>query len=197
MDVGDIDPDPIRQFERWLADATEALPEPTAMVLATADASGSPSARHVLLKGLDHRGFVWFTNYESAKARDLRANPRAALAFPWFPIRRQVIVNGTVSIIDAGESDAYFATRDRASQIGAWASPQSEVIPDRHWLEQRVVELEDRFQGTDVPRPDFWGGYRLAPDRIDLWFNQPDRLHDRFRYERTDDGGWTISRLAP
>ncbi len=186
MDVGDIDPDPITQFERWLADAAESLPEPTAMVLATADGSGRPSARHVLLKGIDHRGFVWFTNYESAKARDLRANPRAALVFPWFPIRRQVIVNGTVSIIDEGESDAYFATRDRASQIGAWASPQSEVIPDRHWLEQRVIELEARFQGIDVPRPDFWGGYRLEPDRIDLWFNQPDRLHDRFRYERTD-----------
>ena len=113
MDVGDIDPDPITQFERWLADAAESLPEPTAMVLATADGSGRPSARHVLLKGIDHRGFVWFTNYESAKARDLRANPRAALVFPWFPIRRQVIVNGTVSIIDDGESDAYFATRDR------------------------------------------------------------------------------------
>ena len=197
MDVGDIDRDPISQFERWLADATESLPEPTAMVLATADASGRPSARHVLLKGLDHRGFVWFTNYESAKARDLRANPRAALVFPWFPLRRQVIVNGTVSIIDAEESDAYFDTRDRASQIGAWASPQSEVIPDRHWLEQRVIELEARFRGRDVPRPEFWGGYRLAPDRIDLWYNRPDRLHDRFRYERADDGGWAIVRLAP
>jgi pyridoxamine 5'-phosphate oxidase len=196
MDVGDIDPDPITQFERWLADAAESLPEPTAMVLATADGSGRPSARHVLLKGIDHRGFVWFTNYESAKARDLRANPRAALVFPWFPIRRQVIVNGTVSMIDDGESDAYFATRDRASQIGAWASPQSEVIPDRHWLEQRVIELEAGFQGIDVPRPDFWGGYRLEPDRIDLWFNQPDRLHDRFRYERTAHG-WIIQRLAP
>jgi pyridoxamine 5'-phosphate oxidase len=196
MDVGDIDPDPITQFERWLADAAESLPEPTAMVLATADGSGRPSARHVLLKGIDHRGFVWFTNYASAKARDLRANPRAALVFPWFPIRRQVIVNGTVSMIDDGESDAYFATRDRASQIGAWASPQSEVIPDRHWLEQRVIELEARFQGIDVPRPDFWGGYRLEPDRIDLWFNQPDRLHDRFRYERTAHG-WIIQRLAP
>jgi pyridoxamine 5'-phosphate oxidase len=167
------------------------------MVLATADASGRPSARHVLLKGLDQRGFVWFTNYESAKARDLRANPRAALVFPWFPIRRQVIVNGTVSIIDASESDAYFATRDRPSQIGAWASPQSEVIPDRHWLEQRVIDLEARFKGVDVPRPDFWGGYRLAPERIDLWVNRPDRLHDRFRYERTDDGSWVICRLAP
>jgi pyridoxamine 5'-phosphate oxidase len=196
MDVGDIDPDPIKQFERWLSDAIEALPEPTAMALATADESGRPSARYVLLKGFDERGFVWFTNYESAKARDLSANPRAALVFPWFPIHRQVVVSGTVSIVDGSESDAYFATRDRASQIGAWASPQSEVIPDRRWLEERVTELDSRFEGKDVPRPPFWGGYRLEPDRIDLWHNQPDRLHDRFRYERTADG-WLISRLAP
>jgi len=196
MDVGDIDPDPIRQFERWLADANDSLPEPTAMVLATADARGRPSGRHVLLKGVDDRGFVWFTNYESAKGHDLRANPRAALVFPWFPIRRQVIVSGPVTVVDESESDAYFATRDRASQISAWASPQSEVIPDRQFLEHRVSELEVRFAGSDVPRPPFWGGYRLEPDRIDLWHNQPDRLHDRFRYERTDDG-WSLSRLAP
>jgi pyridoxamine 5'-phosphate oxidase len=197
MDIGDFDPDPIKQFERWLAEATESLPEPTAMVLATADASGQPSVRHVLLKGIDERGFVWFTNYESAKARDLRDNPRAALVFPWFPIRLQVIVSGTVSMVDASESDAYFASRDRASQIGAWASPQSEVIPDRLWLEKRVLELESRFEGMDVPRPQFWGGYRLDPGRIDFWYHQPDRLHDRFRYERTDGGAWNISRLAP
>jgi pyridoxamine 5'-phosphate oxidase len=197
MDVGDIDPDPIKQFQRWLDDAVASLPESSAMVLATADASGRPSARHVLLKGLDDRGFVWFTNYESAKARDLRDNPRAALVFPWFPIRRQVIVSGSVATIDEHESDVYFATRDRGSQISAWASPQSDVVPDRRWLEERVIDLEARFEGVDVPRPPFWGGYRLAPDRIDLWYNQPDRLHDRFRYERTDDGSWAISRLAP
>ena len=196
MDVGDIDPDPIKQFERWWADARASLPEPAAMVLATADGSGRPSGRHVLLKGLDDRGFVWFTNYESAKARELRANPRAALVFPWFPMQRQVIVSGSVAVIDDDESDAYFATRDRASQLSAWASPQSEVIPDRGWLEQRVAELEARFAGGDVPRPPFWGGYRLTPDRIDLWHNQPNRLHDRFRYERSGNG-WTISRLAP
>jgi pyridoxamine 5'-phosphate oxidase len=197
MDVGDIDPDPIVQFQRWLDDAIASLPEPTAMVLATADATGRPSGRHVLLKGIDQRGFVWFTNYESAKARELRDNPRATLVFPWFLIRRQVIVSGTVAVVDAAESDAYFASRDRGSQIGAWASPQSDVVPDRQWLEQRVAELEARFAGAAVPRPPFWGGYRLAPDRIDLWHNQPDRLHDRFRYERTDDGGWSIVRLAP
>src|SRR5262249_9607094 len=148
----------IKQFERWWADARASLPEPAAMVLATADGSGRPSARHVLLRGLDDRGFVWFTNYESAKARELRANPRAALVFPWFPMQRQVIVSGSVAVTDDGESDAYFATRDRASQLSAWASPQSEVIPDRAWLEQRVAELEARFAGADVPRPPFWGG---------------------------------------
>jgi len=197
MDVGDIDPDPITQFQRWLDDAVASLPEPTAMVLATADADGRPSGRHVLLKGIDERGFVWFTNYGSAKARELRDNPRAALVFPWFPIRRQVIVSGPVAITEEAESDAYFSSRDRGSQISAWASPQSDVIPDRAWLEQRVVELETRFAGAGVPRPPFWGGYRLTPDRIDFWYNQPDRLHDRFRYERGTDGGWSISRLAP
>jgi pyridoxamine 5'-phosphate oxidase len=196
MDVADVDPDPILQFEHWLEDAHASLPEPTAMVLATADDTGVPSGRFVLLKGLDHRGFVWFTNYQSAKARELEANPRAALVFPWFPIRRQVIVRGTVTRVDDAESDTYFATRDRASQIGAWASPQSEVIPDRAWLERRVTELEAEFDGAEVPRPPFWGGYRLAPDRIDLWHNQPDRLHDRVRYDRTADG-WILTRLAP
>jgi pyridoxamine 5'-phosphate oxidase len=196
MDVTDVDPDPIVQFERWLADARAELPEPTAMVLATADATGRPSARFVLLKGLDQRGFVWFTNYESTKAQDLRQNPRASLVFPWFPIRRQVVVNGTVAVVEAHESDEYWGTRDRATQLGAWASPQSSVIPDRQWLEDRVVELEARFAGSDVPRPPFWGGYRLTPDRVDLWHNQPDRLHDRVRYDRTPNG-WTLVRLAP
>jgi pyridoxamine 5'-phosphate oxidase len=196
MDVADLDPDPIKQFQRWMADAVASLPEPSAMVLATADAGGRPSARHVLLKGVDDRGFVWFTNYESTKARDVRENPRASLVFPWFPIRRQVIVLGTVSEVDAAESDAYFATRDRASQIGAWASPQSEIIPDRMWLEQRVAELDARFEGVDVPRPPHWGGFRLAPVRVELWHNQPNRLHDRLRYERTSDG-WSIVRVAP
>ncbi|HEY2812482.1 MAG TPA: pyridoxamine 5'-phosphate oxidase [Acidimicrobiales bacterium] len=196
MDVTDVDPDPFVQFQRWLADAQAELPEPSAMVLATADASGRPLARHVLLKGIDDRGFVWFTNYESAKARDLAENPRASLVFPWFPIRRQVIVAGTASTIDPAESDAYFATRDRSSQIGAWASPQSEEIPDRAFLEQRVLEIEARFDGLPVPRPRHWGGYRLVPDRIELWHNQPDRLHDRLRYLRTGNG-WRIVRIAP
>jgi pyridoxamine 5'-phosphate oxidase len=196
MDVADLDPDPIKQFQRWLADAVESLPEPTAMVLATADASGRPSARHVLLKGIDDRGFVWFTNYESTKAHDVRENPRASLVFPWFPIRRQVIVLGTVSEVDAEESDAYFATRDRASQIGAWASPQSSIIPDRLWLERRVDELTARFEGVEVPRPKHWGGFRLAPERVELWHNQADRLHDRLRYERIGDD-WSIVRVAP
>ncbi len=196
MDVGDLDPDPIVQFRRWYDDALAQLPEPSAMVLATADATGAPSARHVLLKGVDERGFVWFTNYESTKARELAANPRAALVFPWFPIRRQVTVKGNVEVLDGAASDAYFATRDRRSQIGAWASPQSEVIPDRAWLEHRVEDTERRFDGVDVPRPPHWGGYRLTPHRIELWHNQPNRLHDRFRYER-GESGWTLVRLAP
>ncbi len=196
MDVADLDPDPVKQFERWMADAVASLPEPTAMVLATADASGRPSARHVLLKGVDERGFVWFTNYESTKAREVRENPRASLVFPWFPIGRQVIVLGTVSEVDADVSDAYFAARDRASQIGAWASPQSSIVPDRMWLEHRVSELTARFEGVEVPRPKHWGGFRLRPDRIEFWHNQPNRLHDRLRYERTD-GGWSIVRIAP
>ena len=196
MDVGDVDPDPIVQFQRWWADAVEALPEPSAMVLATADGFGTPSARHVLLKGVDQRGFVWFTNRNSRKGRELAENRRAALVFPWFPIRRQVIVRGTASTIDDRESDAYFATRDRPSQIGAWASPQSEVIPDRAWLEREWAEYEARFDGVDVPRPPHWGGYRLVPDIVELWHNQPSRLHDRLRYERDGDS-WTIVRLAP
>jgi len=196
MERCDLHADPIEQFRRWWDRARAALDEPNAMVLATADATGRPTARHVLLKGLDERGFVWFTNYESAKARDLDVNPRAALVFPWFPIRLQVVVSGVVTKIDAAESDAYFATRDRASQLGAWASPQSSPIPDRAWLEARVAGVEARFAGSTVPRPPYWGGYRLAPDRFEFWHNQPSRLHDRFCYERIPSG-WTIERLAP
>ncbi len=196
MDVGDIDPDPIAQFERWLADA--------ARVAARADRDGAghrgrdgrPSARHVLLKGIDHRGFVWFTNYESAKARDLRANPRAALVFPWFPIRRQVIVSGTVSVIDEGESDAYFATRDRASQIGAWASPQSEVIPDRQWLEQRVAERRGPVRGRRRS-PSAALGRLPTRARSHRALAQPARPPARPVPLRTHDGDGWIASHAP
>jgi pyridoxamine 5'-phosphate oxidase len=201
LDAGDLDPDPIVQFGRWYDDVVAAgLPEPGAVVLSTAGADGRPRARHVLLRGFDERGFVWHTNYESRKGRDLAENPWACLTFPWFPIRRQVVVTGTVERISAEESDAYFASRDRGNQISAWASEQSTEIPDRVFLEGRVAELEERYAGADVPRPPHWGGYRLAPDMIELWQGRINRLHDRLRYERAGGGvrgGWHITRLSP
>jgi pyridoxamine 5'-phosphate oxidase len=197
MEPADLDPDPIAQFLLWLVDATEAgLPEPSAMVLATADADARPLARHVLLKEVDERGFVWFTNYESTKARQLAENPHAALVFPWFPIRRQVIAAGSVERLSAADSDAYFATRERDSQLGAWASPQSQVIPDRDTLEASFAEASRRFADQPVPRPPHWGGFRLVPVTIEFWHGRPNRLHDRVRYTRQDEG-WRIERLAP
>lgn len=197
MDFDDLDPDPILQLQQWLDDAvTEGLPHPNAMSLATADEHGHPSVRHVLLKGIDERGIEWYTNYQSRKARDLATNPHACVVFPWFAMWRQVVVSGPVTMVSSDESDEYFASRDRGSQLGAWASPQTQVIPDRGWLERRVAEFAAQFEGQPVPRPPHWGGYRLRPDWLDFWFSQPDRLHDRFRYERTGRG-WVIHRLAP
>ena len=197
MRLEDLDPDPIVQLQRWLDDATEeGLPHPNAMALATADEHGRPSVRHVLCKGLDARGIEWHTNYESRKGRDLAGNPHASVVFPWFAMWRQVTAAGPVVKVSAADSDAYFASRDRGSQLGAWASPQTQVIPDRTWLERRVAEFDEQFKDQDVPRPPHWGGYRLQPDWVDFWYSQPDRLHDRFRYERTG-GGWVIHRLAP
>jgi pyridoxamine 5'-phosphate oxidase len=166
------------------------------MALATADADGMPSVRMVLLNGVDERGFVFYTNYRSAKAEALAANPRAALVFRWHGQGRQVRVAGTVEPVAAEESDDYFATRPRESQLGAWASPQSEVIRDRAALEDRLAAVENRFDGADVPRPAHWGGYRVVPARIEFWQQGPGRLHDRIRYLRTD-GGWQLDRLAP
>jgi pyridoxamine 5'-phosphate oxidase len=199
VDLDELDPNPIVQLQRWLDDAIEAgLSHPTAMSLATADADGRPSTRHVLLKGLDERGLEFHTNYESRKGRDLAVNPQAAVVFPWFGMWRQATATGTVGKVSPEDSDAYFDSRDRGSQISAWASPQSDVVPDRAWLEQRVAELERRFDGQQIPRPPHWGGFRLRPDTIDFWYSQPDRLHDRFRFERADgDDTWTVSRLAP
>ncbi|HEV3225505.1 MAG TPA: pyridoxamine 5'-phosphate oxidase [Acidimicrobiales bacterium] len=198
MDLEDLDPNPIVELQRWLDDAVaEGLPHPTAMSLATAGADGRPSARHVLLKGLDERGIEWHTNYESRKGRDLAENPYASVVLPWFGMWRQVVAAGPVAKVSAEDSDAYFRSRDRGSQLGAWASPQSQPIPDRAWLEARVAEFDTRFPGQDVPRPAHWGGFRLRPDWIDFWHSQPDRLHDRFRYERASEGVWTINRLAP
>ena len=186
----DVDPDPIRQFHSWHAEAG-APPE---VALATASPDGDPSARMVLLKGVDERGFVFFTNYGSAKARDLDANPRAALLFHWPPVR-QVRVRGAVKRVSDDESDVYWVGRPRGSQLGAWASSQSEVITDRAHLELRLTDVTARFPGP-VPRPPFWGGYRVVPDAIEFWHHRDDRLHDRLRYRR-EGPGWVLERLSP
>ena len=217
---GDVDADPFAQFERWLAEAIAAQAlEPTAMTLATVDAVGRPSARVVLLKGVDPpassptpspasslqvpgRGFVWFTNYESRKGRELASRADAALCFFWPELERQVRVEGRVEMTSAGESDRYFASRPVASRIAAWASPQSEVIASRAQIEARERDHRTRFHVSDdaaivdIPRPPHWGGYRLIPDVIEFWQGRPSRLHDRIVY-RGGDGSWTLARLAP
>lgn len=193
----DVRADPLRQFEVWFADAGAAgvrLPE--AMVLATATAQGLPSARMVLLKGVDGGGFVFFTNYESRKGRELGENPFAALVFYWDALGRQVRVEGNVERIADTESDSYFRNRPLASRIGAWASPQSETIESREALERLVAEVEARFPGGEVPRPPLWGGFRLVPDALEFWQHRESRLHDRIRYERRG-AEWVIERLAP
>lgn len=195
----DVDPDPVRQFERWLSEAIRAeVPEPTAMTLATADADGRPSARIVLLKGASPEGFVFFTNYESRKGRELAARPDAALLFHWVELERQVRVEGRIAKVPAAESDAYFASRPLLSRVGAWASPQSRVIPDRAWLEHEFAASQQRVaaNGEDVPRPPQWGGYRLAPIVMEFWQGRSSRLHDRIRYRR-EDAHWRVERLAP
>lgn len=196
MAEADLAPDWVSQFSRWFADAVAAgLPEPNAMVLATADAEGRPSARTVLLKGYDQRGFTFYTNYESRKGTDLAANPRASVVFPWFAMRRQVVACGTASPVDRAETEAYFATRPRGAQLGAWASPQSTVVADRGVLDQRLAEAARRFP-DQVPAPPHWGGFRLVPESVEYWQGRADRMHDRLRYRRTG-AGWVIERLAP
>ena len=188
------------QFDRWFADAQEAMPdspEPNAVVLATSTADGVPSARTVLVKAVDERGLVVFTNLTSRKGTEALGNPRASLVFPWVALERQVLVVGDVEQVTRDETAAYFRTRPRGSQVGAWASRQSTVVASREVLEQRQAELEERFAGADVPVPPFWGGLRLVPRTVEFWQGRRDRLHDRLRFRRTDDGGWVVERLSP
>ncbi len=190
--------DPLDQFAAWMADAVAVpLPEPTAMVLATVSASGRPRARTVLLKHYDSGGFTFYTNRTSRKGTDLAEVPRACLLFPWHAMQRQVIIEGSVSALSTEESEPYFHSRPRGSQLGAWASRQSTVVGSRDELDDRYAELERRWpDGTDVPMPDFWGGYRVVPDVVEFWQGRTYRMHDRFRYRR-DAGRWVAERLAP
>lgn len=193
----DLDSSPFKQFAKWFQQALDAgLPEPNAMTLATAARSGKPSARIVLLKGFDEQGFVFYTNYESRKGRELAENPQAALVFHWVELERQVCITGSVSRVSPEESESYFRSRPEGSQLGAWASRQSEVISDRQVLEKRLSQLAVDYADRPVPRPPYWGGFRLAPDAIEFWQGRPNRLHDRLRY-RLQTNQWLIERLSP
>ena len=197
LDIADADPNPFRQFDVWFKQAVDAqLPEPNTMTLATVDPRGRPSARIVLIKGVDERGFVFFTNYESRKGLELAQNPYASLLFYWIELERQVRVEGTVVKTSDAESDTYFASRPVGSRIGAWASEQSKVIESRAALEAREREFIAQY-GDNPPRPPHWGGYRLIPDAIEFWQGRPSRLHDRLLYTRSGNADWTIARLSP
>jgi pyridoxamine 5'-phosphate oxidase len=197
LSEADLNDNPIHQFARWFAEAqAEQVPEANAMILATATPDGTPAARVVLLKGFDERGFVFYSNYESAKGRDLEANPRAAATFYWPQLERQVRISGTVSRVSREESRAYFDTRPLGSRIAASLSHQSEVVPDRAYLEREFARLEAEFGEGPVPLPDFWGGYRVEPEWLEFWQGRPSRLHDRLRYLREGEG-WVVTRLSP
>jgi pyridoxamine 5'-phosphate oxidase len=199
LDVGDVDESPLIQWQRWYDQAVEAgCVEPHAFVLSTVDGAGWPQSRYLLVRGADERGFSFFTNYESAKSTQLSAEPRAALLFTWLQLHRQVRIAGVVERLPDAESDEYYRSRPRASQIGAWSSPQSQVLPDRTSLEDRVARFEQTFADVDeVPRPAYWGGWLLRPVSYEFWQGRPSRLHDRLRYRRDPDDQWVIERLAP
>lgn len=198
LDEEDLGPDPISEVARWLAQAVAAgIPNAEAAALATATGDGYPSARFVLVRGIDERGFAFYTNTESRKGRELAENPRAALALYWADLGRQVRVTGQVEPVSREEAEAYFRSRPAGNRLAAWASSQSEVIPSREYLEARYAEAAARYPGGDVPLPPFWGGYRVVPAEIELWEHEGSRLHDRLRYTRLPDGGWLRERLSP
>jgi pyridoxamine 5'-phosphate oxidase len=197
LDVGDLEPDPVSMFRRWLQEALVAgLHEPNAMVLSTVGPDHRPSSRIVLLKGLDERGFVLFTNHTSRKARELEANPSCSVLFPWHPLERQVRVEGTAQVLDRESVEAYHRSRPRGAQLGAWASAQSQPVASRGELTSSYAAAEKRFEGEPVPVPDHWGGYRVVPDSVEFWQGRPSRMHDRLVYVRAGDT-WEIQRLAP
>ena len=197
LDRPDLADDPVTMFRRWMRDTVAAgLHEPNAMVVSTVSAEGRPSSRMVLLKGVDERGFVFYTNYDSRKGRELASNPQAALLFPWHDLQRQVRVEGGVERVASEESMSYFAGRPHPSQLGAWASPQSEVVDSRDELDQRYAEVEERFGAGEVPLPPHWGGYRVVPEVVEFWQGRKGRMHDRLVYRR-EGGAWGVVRLAP
>ena len=198
LDIPDLEKDPIKQFEQWFQDAiNEQMPEPNAMMLATVGNDMMPSVRAVLLKTFDEKGFVFFTNYKSKKAKQIEENPNAASLFSWIPMERQIKVEGTIEKISTTDSLKYFLSRPKGSQIGAWVSHQSTIITSRSLLEQKFDEIKRKFVKGEVPFPDFWGGYIIKPIRIEFWQGGQDRLHDRFLYEKDETNEWTIKRLAP
>lgn len=198
LSEADADPNPFQQFQKWFDQALAAqLLEPNGMTLATTTPDGKPSARIVLLKNFDKRGFVFYTNYESHKGQELAQNPQAALVFWWPELERQVRIEGRVEKVSDAESDAYFHSRPLGSQLGAWASEQSQAIDSREVLEHRLQELKEKYQDREIPRPSHWGGYRVIPELVEFWQGRPSRLHDRLQYRRLENGSWLIERLSP